>query len=53
MDESWSALVEDVAEAFRRLPWFQSYTSGADRTMGQMVAVQGDAPEYFEVTSIS
>jgi hypothetical protein len=73
-----STLAQDIAEAFRQLPGFQSLMSGTDRATGQFitvttydteeharwaptrsdlnarlqaVGVQGDPPEFFEVTT--
>ena len=71
-------LVQDITEAYRQLPGFQSLMFGVDRTTRQFVAastydteeharwipnrsdldarlqavgVQGDPPEFFEVTT--
>ena len=38
LDED-STLLEDVTEAYRQLPGFQSYMLGVDRATGQFVAV--------------
>lgn len=34
-----STLLDDIAEAFRQLPGFQSYMLGVDRTTGQFINV--------------
>jgi hypothetical protein len=76
-----SRLVQDIAEAFKQLPGFQSLMMGVDRTTGQVitvstwdteeharcslltrtdliarlqaVGVQGDPPEFFEVSTLA